>query len=57
LPIVFLYFCANQADASNALSLPALETGFVNHVNAPAYGKMTEEYFRTLQVIHERCLQ
>jgi hypothetical protein len=56
-PILFLFYNANVVDACNPLTLPASGTGFVDNVNALAFGKLTEENCRTLQAVHERCLE
>jgi hypothetical protein len=47
-PILFLILNANFVEACNPLTLPASGTGFVDDVNALAFGKSTEEYSRTL---------
>jgi hypothetical protein len=56
-PILFLFYNANLVDACNPLTLPASGTGLVDDVNALAFGKSTEENCRTLQAVHERCLE
>jgi hypothetical protein len=56
-PILFLFYNANLVDACNPPTLPASGTGFEDDVNALAFGKSTEENCRTLQAIHEQCLE
>jgi hypothetical protein len=55
-PIFFLFYNTNLVDICNPPTLPASGTGFVDDVNALAFGKSTEENCRTLQTVHERCL-
>jgi hypothetical protein len=54
--ILFLFYNANQVYICNPLTLPASGIGFVDDVNALAFGKSTEENCRTLQTVHKRCL-
>jgi hypothetical protein len=56
LPILFLFYNANLVDVCNPPTLPAPGIGFVDDVNALAFGKSTEENCRTLQAVHERSL-
>jgi hypothetical protein len=56
-PILFLFYNANLVEICNPPTLPASGTGFVDDVNALAFGKSTEENCRTLQTVHERCLE
>jgi hypothetical protein len=49
---LFLFCNANLVEACNPPSLLASGTGFVNDVNALAFGKSTEENCRTLQTVH-----
>jgi hypothetical protein len=56
-PILFLFYDANLVEICNPPTLPASGTGFVDDVNALAFGKLTEENCRTLQTVHERCLE
>jgi hypothetical protein len=42
-PILFLFSNANLVEFCNPLTLPASGTGFVNDVNALAFGKSTED--------------
>ncbi len=55
-PILFLFYNANLVDICNPPTLPASGIGFVDDVNALAFGKSTEKNCRTLQTVHERCL-
>jgi hypothetical protein len=57
LPILFLFYNANLVEICNPLILPASRTGFVDDVNTLAFGKSTEKNCRTLQTVHERCLE
>jgi hypothetical protein len=57
LPILFHFYNANLVKICNPPTLPASGTGFVDDVNALAFGKSTEENCRTLQTVHERCLE
>jgi hypothetical protein len=56
-PILFLFYNANLVETSNPPTLPASGTGFADDMNALAFGKSTEENCRTLQTVHERCLE
>jgi hypothetical protein len=56
-PIHFLFYNANLVEICNPPTLPASGTGFVDDVNALAFGRSTEENCRTLQTVHERCLE
>jgi hypothetical protein len=56
-PILFLVYNADLVEICNPLTLPASGTGFVDNVNALAFGKLTEENCRTLQTVHEGCLE
>ncbi len=42
-PILFLFYNANLVEICNPPTLPASGTGFVDDVNALAFGKLTEE--------------
>jgi hypothetical protein len=55
-PIIFLFYNANLVDICNPPTLPATGISFVDNVNTLAFGKLTEENCRTLQAVHERCL-
>jgi hypothetical protein len=57
LPILFLFYNANLVEICNHPTLPASGTGFVDNVNALAFSKSTEENCRTLQTVHEQCLE
>jgi hypothetical protein len=56
-PILFLFYNANLVEICNPSTLPASGTSFVDEVNALAFGKSTEENCRTLQTVHEWCLE
>jgi hypothetical protein len=56
-PILFLFYNANFVDACNLPTLPSSGIGFVDDVNALAFGKTTKDNCRTLQSIHERYLE
>jgi hypothetical protein len=56
-PILFLFYNANLVDICNPPIFPASGIGFVDNANALACGKSTEENCRTLQAIHQRCLE
>jgi hypothetical protein len=56
-PIFFLFYNAYLVDACNPPTLPSTGIGFVNDVNALAFGKTNEDNCRTLQSIHECCLE
>jgi hypothetical protein len=56
-PILFLFYNANLVDACNLPTSPSSGIGFVDDVNALAFGKTTEDNCRTLQNIHDRCLE
>jgi hypothetical protein len=56
-PIFFLFYNANLVDACNLPTSPSSGIGFVDDVNALAFCKTTEDNCRTLQSIHERCLE
>ncbi len=47
---------SNLVDICNPPTLPASGIGFVDDMNALAFGKSKEENSRTLQSVHERCL-
>jgi hypothetical protein len=55
-PILFFFYNANLVDICNPRSLPTSGLGFLDDVKALACGKSTEENWKTLQDIHERCL-
>jgi hypothetical protein len=57
LPILFLLYNANPVEICDFPTLPASGTDLVNDVNALAFGKLTEENCRTLQTVHEQCLE
>jgi hypothetical protein len=57
LPILFLFYNANLIDISNPPTIPASGTGFVNNVNALAFGTSIKENCWTLLTVHERCLE
>jgi hypothetical protein len=56
-PILFLFYKVNLVKICNPPTLPASGTGLVDDVNALAFGKSTAENCRTLQTVHERCLE
>jgi hypothetical protein len=56
-PIFFLFYNANLVDACNLPTSPSSGIGFVDDVNALAFSKTTENNCRTLQSVHERCLE
>jgi hypothetical protein len=56
-PILFLFHNANLVKICNPLTLPASRTGFIDDVNALAFGRSKEENCKTLQTVHERCLE
>ncbi len=56
-PILFLFYNANLVDACNQCTSPSSVIGFVDDVNALTFGTTTEENCRTLQTVHERCLE
>ncbi len=41
--ILFHFYNTNLVEACNPPTLPASGTGFVDYVNAPAFGKLTEK--------------
>jgi hypothetical protein len=55
--ILFLFYNANLVKACNPQTLPESGISFVDDVKALALGKSTEENCRTLQTVHERCLE
>ncbi len=55
--ILFLFYNANLVDTCNQHTTPSSGIGFVDNVNPLAFGKMTEEKCRTLQTVHEHCLE
>jgi hypothetical protein len=57
LPIFFLFYNANLIDACHLPTSLSSGIGFVDDVNALAFGKTTEDNCRTLQGLHERCLE
>jgi hypothetical protein len=56
-PILFLFYNANLVEICNPSILPASGTGFADHMNTLAFGKSTEDNCRTLQTVHEQCLE
>jgi hypothetical protein len=56
-PILFLFYNANLVKICNLLTLPASGKGFVDNVDALAFGKSTEENCKMLQTVHEQCLE
>jgi hypothetical protein len=56
-PILFLFYNASLVDACNLPTSPSSGIGFGDDVNALAFCKTTEDNCRTLQSIHERCLE
>jgi hypothetical protein len=56
-PILFLSYYANLVDACNPPTSPYSGISFIDNVNALAVGKATEDNCRTLQSIHEGCLE
>jgi hypothetical protein len=56
-PFLFLFYNANLVDACNQHTSPFSGVGFVDNVNALAFGKMIEENCRMLQIVQERCLE
>jgi hypothetical protein len=57
LPILFLFYNSNHIDACNLPTSPSSMIAFVDDVNALAFGKTTADNCRTLQGLHERCLE
>jgi hypothetical protein len=56
-PIRFLFYNANQVEICNSLTLLASRTGFVDNVNAMGFGKLMGKNCRTLQTVHEQCVE
>jgi hypothetical protein len=56
-PILILFYNANLVEICNPPTLPASGASFVDDMNALAFGKSTEENCRTLQTVHEWCLE
>jgi hypothetical protein len=55
-PIFILFYNANHVNACNLPTFPTSGIGFVDSVNALAFGKTTKDNCRTLQSLHEHCL-
>jgi hypothetical protein len=55
--ILCLFYNANLVDACNPPTSPSSGIDFMDDVNALAFGETTEDNCRTLQSIHERCLE
>jgi hypothetical protein len=55
--ILFLFDNDNLVNACNPPTSPCSGIGFVDDMNALAFGKTTEDNCRTLQSIHKHCLE
>jgi hypothetical protein len=56
-PILFRFYNANLVEICNPLALPASGTGFVDDLNALTFNKLTDENCKTLQTVHQLCLE
>jgi hypothetical protein len=55
--IFFLFDYANIVDGWNQHTSPSSGIGYIDDVNSLAFGKTIEENCRTLQTVHELCLE